>query len=731
MTGISAIKGSLLKNKKRLITVLAVALAAAIASGALYTTVIGIAYGAWGFSARVFYSVDALIRILFFFAVYAFVGSCIAFDRRAIFDFIFKHRWQVALGVFALLVLMKINFSSVGAYDYFVQHDLRTDTTLPIFGIPRSIRSDEWLVYVPRVFTSDFEGFGKFNYILRATENYSISANGLKLGLSALCSPMTWGYYLFGAEYGLSFYWSFLMVMSFMASYEFSLIITRGSRRLALLGAAFIGFSQFTMWWSVCTYLISAQMLIVAAYYFFGEKRLGRKIFLAAVAAFSATFFITALYPAWQVPYGYIIIGLIVWLVITKFKEIRALSRRDIIIIAAAFLFMAVITLAYLKDTSAANSAILATVYPGERFYTGGGALIKSGAFLHTPLLPFKSVGGASNNSESAVFFSLFPLPIVFSVYSLIRQIINKRRDPEVRIDIFNIAVLIPTLFLTVYASIGFPAWLAKYSLLSYSMNVRAADFVGLGCIYLMLRNLSNKEERVPVRVFAPVAVACAAFWIFCTYKSVPGYMPVWFCVLSVLFALALAFVAYARGSEPVSAPVLTSMAAIMCVLGLCVHPVMCGADALVRKPVALAVREVVEADPDAKWIGYGNNNIIGQYLVANGAPTVNSVHYIPNLDFWHLFDPEGEDEFIYNRYAHVSIEFTDGPTEMELIQADYVKLDINFGDIKKTGVSYVAAINGEIDFGISAEELLERYGIGFELLYSESRACIYRITYR
>lgn len=730
MINIAVIKGSLQRNKKRLIAVFAIALAAAVASGALYTTVLGIVYDAWDFSARVFYSVDSLIRMLFFFALYAFVGSCFAFDRRAIFDFIFKHRWHIAFGVFALLVLLKINFSSEGAFDYFVQREIRTDTTLPIFGIPRSIRSDEWLVYVPRVFTSDFDGFDEFNYILRATKDYSISANGLKLGLSALRAPMSWGYYLFGAEYGLSFYWSFLMVMSFMASYEFSLIISRGSRRLALFGAAFIGFSQFSMWWSICTYLISAQMLIVAAYYFFGEKRTGRKILLAAVAAFSATLYITNLYPAWQVPYGYILIGLIVWLVITKFKEIRAVSRRDVIIIAGAFLFMAAVTLAYLKDTAEANSALLATVYPGKRFDTGGGGLIKSGSFLHTPLLPFKNVTEANNNSDASMFFSLFPLPIILSVYSFVRQVIRKRRDPNAKIDVFNIAVLIPTLFLLIYASVGFPAWLARISLFSYCMGIRAADFIGLACVYLMIRNASSKEERVPLAVLAPTAVACAVLWVYCSYKSVPNYMPAWFCVISVLFALLLAFAIYAKKSEKIAAHTFTCAAAVMCVLGLCVHPVMCGADALVKKPMALAVREIVQSDSEAKWIGY-NNHVSGQYIVANGAPTVNSVNYTPNLDFWHLFDPEGENEFIYNRYAHMAITFTDGPTEMWLIQVDYIGLKLNFADIEKTGVTYVASINGEIDFGISPEALLAEYGISFEMIYSECDSCIYRIIYQ
>ncbi len=715
------------ENKKTLISVFIPAFIAAIASGAVYTTVLRLIYGSWSFSARVLYSPDSLIRMLFFFTLYAFIGSCFAFDRKKIFDYIFEHRWYFALGVFAAFVLLNINFSSVGAYDRYVQIGVRTDTTLPLFGVPRTIRSDEWLVNVPLNFTSEFAGFGEFNYIPRATQNYSISANGLKLGWSALCSPMSWGYYLFGAERGLSFAWSFLMVMTFMASYEFSLIISRGKRKPALLGAAFIGLSQFTLWWSVCTYLISAQMLIVCAYYFFGERKIGRKILFAVGAMFSATLFITKLYPAWQVPFGYVLIGLIAWLIITKFGEIKSLKWYDTLIIALAFALMCSFVIAFLLDTREANKTLLSTVYPGKRFDTGGGSLWKTGAFLHTLILPFKSAN-VLNNSEVANFFSLFPLPVIFAAYTAVKQFLNKRKDKSAKVDIFNIAVLIPALFLFVYTAFGIPDWLAKISFLSYSMGARASDFLSVACVYLMIRAAAS-EEKIPVRVFAPTAALCAAFWVYSTYRTLPGYIPIFCYIIIALVAAAFAFFVYCEAPVRICGRVLTSATAVIAILGICIHPIMHGADALVEKPFAVAVREEVQKNPDAKWIGHGGQ-VIGQYLIANGAPTINSTNYIPNLDFWHLFDPEGENEYIYNRYAHIAITFTDAPTSMELYYPDSAGLHINFGDIKLTGADYVASVSGEMEFELGKEELLEKYKIEFKLIYSENDACIYKVIY-
>ncbi len=714
------------KNKKSLIKVFLPAALLSVICGALYTG----ALGGRGFSGRIFYSPDSLIRMLLFFILFAFVGICAVFDRKKIFDFIFKNRWYFALGAFVLLVALNINFSSVAMYTRYVQPDCISDSTMPIFGYARDIRSDEWLVNVPFAFTSDFEGFGEFNHLVRAAENYSISVNGLKLGWSALSSPMSWGYYIFGAERGLSFFWSFILIMSFMSAYELSLIISKGSRRLALFGGAFIGLSQFSMWWSVCQQVAAAQMLIVCAYCFFGEVRLGRKILYAAGAAFSAAVFITKLYPAWQVPLGYLLIGLIVWLVLARRREIARLSRCDLLIIITAFAFMVSVVLAYLLDSTEANKAVLETVYPGKRFDTGGGGALKAGTFLHTLMSPFRAVAvEGTNTSESAMYFCLFPLPIIFSAYSFVRQLIRKRQDKDAKIDIFNLAVLLPALFLTAYISTGFPEWLAKYSLLSYSTGDRAADFVGLACLYLLIRSLANAEERVSLAVFAPAAVLCAAFWIYASSQKVAGYMPVLYCIFALLFALGIAYVAYCKPPERISAPAITAAAVTAAVLGLCVHPVMHGADALTEKPLSHAVRAEAQSSPEAKWIGYGES-LVGQFLIANGAPAVNSVNYIPNLEFWHRFDPSGEAEHAYNRYAHIKILFTDAETQIELLRADCVQLTLNFGDIEKTGAEYAVSVNGEIDFGQGAQELLSKYNIEFKLIYSYNNSVIYKIIY-
>ena len=77
-------------------------------------------------------------------------------------------------------------------------------------------------------------------------------------------------------------------------------------------------------------------------------------------------------------------------------------------------------------------------------------------------------------------------------------------------------------------------------------------------------------------------------------------------------------------------------------------------------------------------------------YLIACGARTYNSTNYIPNLKFWEKLDEKGEQDEVYNRYAHVYISLTDQATTMNLENIDYIHLDLNYEDLKKLNIDYI-----------------------------------------
>ena len=74
--------------------------------------------------------------------------------------------------------------------------------------------------------------------------------------------------------------------------------------------------------------------------------------------------------------------------------------------------------------------------------------------------------------------------------------------------------------------------------------------------------------------------------------------------------------------------------------------------------------------------------------LPVAGAKTVNSTNVYPALDVWSEIAPDQEE--IYNRYAHISVSITKEKTSFELIQPDFIKLNIKFKDLRKIGVGYM-----------------------------------------
>ena len=460
--------------------------------------------------------------------------------------------------------------------------------------------------------------------------------------------------------------------------------------------------------------------IAVFAYYFFKKEKMYQKILLALGVALSGGAFICNFYPAWQVPLAYVLLALLAWIIVTNIKEVKALKFKHWIVVCAALVFMASVVLAYLKDSSAYTEAVLETVYPGKRFDPGGNGFYKGSWYIQTLVYPFKNTG---NNSESAVFFCLFPLPMILSSISVVKQIVLRIKNKTGEIDYFSAILLIPAAFITVYCTVGIPSWLAKITLMSYSMALRSIDILCFINIFLLIRMISYRSEKkrgYPIWLAFIVGMLLICYNIANTEKQHSGYMPAFYVSVITLLILALVIVMMCKVTEKFKKGVILTATLLIAFSGLCILPVCRGFDALLEKPASYAVREIVEEDPDAKWMGYGNF-VSPQFLIANGAPTVNSVNYIPNMELWSKLDPEGKYNEVYNRYSHVICAFTENETSFELLQPDLMQLNLSYDDVAKTEVEYLfslGAISEECDV------------FDLELLYNEDNVFIYKVLY-
>ena len=653
---------------------------------------------------------EALVLLLF-----AFILLNIFIDIKYLYSQIFKYRYLLAAVVLVLLVLAKINFSSIGIFNYYVQPSSGSDFTTPIFGTPRAIRSDEWAVSTPRALTYQFCKGEKYNDIIMATETPNLSTTGVSPTLAILGNIYRIGYLFLDADYAVSFYWCASFIVGFMASIELCYIITCKNKLISVIGGILIIASSFYLWWSGNDTMINGIATCVCVYYFFNtSSRRIRILFGVLIAIFGASF-VCILYPAWQVPFGYLFLAFIIWSFVTNFANVKTFKLIDWLIFAFTVLFSFVIIAFYLFNQLEYMTAITKTVYPGARYCVGGYALDKLFSYPASLKYPFNSDGFSV--SEYGTFFSFFPFPAVLAAYLIFRA---KKKD------LLTILLSVLCLLLTLYCSFEIPAFIAKITLMYTSPSNRAVDVVSFLQILLLMRSIYiiNKENiKLSKAIFIPVTITFATFTVYKCVKTFPvaNYMGVAYLVFVFVLIIFTILSLYNIIKGVFKKVIIIIFALVQCAVAINVLPIQKGLDVIYSKPVATKVCEIVQKEPDSVWIA-NDQFVEANFYAACGAKVINSNNYMPNIEFWETIFPQGDREEIYNRYAHLIISLTEGENDAILNQEDLVTLKMNYALLETFGVDYIASK--------APINIPDEYDITCENIYFEDGIFIYKLNY-
>lgn len=627
-----------------------------------------------------------------------FAGLHFFVNIRKLYDWMYRYRWWIALGVFVFMVLNKYHTSSLSMWNAYIQPQMGSEYVDPILGVPRPIRSDEW-VMVPETLSGVLTHFAEYNNLVTGSSIPNMTASGLYLDYVELAHPNTWGYFLFGMEYGMSFSWIYRWVFGFMFNFELFLILTKEKRILSLLGASMLFFSMFNMWWSLPYQTMNFAGILVLFYYFMNTKNALHRFGYGTALAVIGADFCTRLYPAWQVPIGWVIVGGML-LILYNAKDTVHFKSIDRLIFVIDVLFMVSLIARYVYVTRVYSEAIMNTVYPGKRVSYGGFGLDKLLGYITTLTTPMNS---HDNPCEMSCLFGVFPLSYILV---LIVQIKQKFKNKTLWF------YSVPAILLTIYCTIELPPLIAKLFLMTYSLPMRAVDMLAINLLILMIVSISELQDDggMPIWLAVIICTVCLIPAVNKTLTENPQYMLI-YIILSCFTALLEPMIVYGgKYSKAFQA----AGAAMFTVLGLSVHPLVYGLDALYSKPAADEIKGIVAEDPDALWCGL-DNFVIPNYIVACGGRTLNCVNQIPNMKFWKIMDPKGEYEEVYNRYAHFQMVISD-ETEIILNQADLLTLKITEEDFAKTGVKYL----------LSIAPLDKKYS-SFDEIYHEGNTYIYQ----
>lgn len=622
----------------------------------------------------------------------------LAQSKNKFLELLHRYRYIIAVIVFAFLVIFKFHGSSIGMWENYYG-DSKVNTIY--FGQVRDIRTDEWLVQTP-LYLSQLTGENKLERI-----NENIRSDGQNMVLSAyspvrditiIGKPFNWGFLFLDKERAFSWYWNFKLISLFMMSYEMSYILTKKNKKLSLLGACLITYAPACQWWFstvVVDLIVFTQGIIVGTYNYLKNDNVRYKLLNLLLFICSGCGFVLSLYPAMQVPLGYLVLIFCLYFV-WKYRD--KIKKKDVFLIVSSIAIILGTVAYFIYTAKDSINLMLNTAYPGQRLETGGSFDFKLlSNYVFNWLMPYRNVS-FSNPCELSGFISFLPLTIIMFFF----------RNREENDNKLKISIFIYILIMLSYVIIGYPAILAKITLFSFSPAFRMVIVLGFTSTYLFLMIIPDfiESKKMNNIVVAIIAIFVILFMFLPQYHTeVQYYMRKSGVITSIIIFTFLIFFALKGYVNQL----LSFGMMFVLIGGFLVNPIARTLAPIYEKQTSKEISKINNENP-GKWVAL-DNKIGGSLLYANGVQSFNGVHYYPDLNMWEKLDTDKEYEEIYNRYANVVVSLTTEKTKFILIHQDLIEINLNIRDLDKTGIKYILSDKELDDFN--------KNGIIFKELYS------------
>ncbi len=642
-------------------------------------------------------------------------------------DTILKYRYLVAAVIFVLLVAFKVNGSNIACWGKFVT--LSTQSKV-LAGEPRDIRSDEWEVLFP-IYLSQQNSDTPFSIvnpdITTSGQNVVLTLGAPVKDIYSLAKPLNWGFFFLGADRALSWYWDMKLLLILLLGYELCMILTKENKLVSVLGAFWITLSPAVQWWfaqHMGDMTLAFESMVVTFYYFlkFYDRR-PLQIVFAFLFSLSCLGFITPVYPALQIPIGFLTI-LFMALIFAGFRKQLHFHWKDALVVGGAAVFTLMMLVHLYLILRGAITLMTHTLYPGQRVSTGGGTPDFSFySFLTNFWLPLPGMTvqiTGENPCELSSFYNFLPA-VLLALPILIRH----RRD-SLR---YGITLSIFSVFFALYMAFSFmPKSLAKLTLLSYVTGQRAMLVYAFSAMLLSIWALGEFVRSGPVgRIYsALVAVAVGVTYVLTVeYGGIRQssirlrYYLLFIAVLTILMYLLL------RGRQKIFA---VGMAAVILVSGVAVNPINIGTGNLLNNSLSKEIRTIDKSDPNGVWLATDTSSLVSCMLnvlvYVNGAVSEGGINNYPDYAKWALLDPNAQDEYAYNRSMHVAYQLVNQKTTFDLQDTNSLMVNINSKDLKKLDVKYVISAKDLTTFNNGTTQFTRIFSDG------KNAYAIYRVAY-
>lgn len=610
---------------------------------------------------------------------------------------IYKQRYLIAGLILLLLIVFKINSSSIGIWVNYLPNS--SDSGL-LMGINRGVRSDEWALNTPMAISQSLNPkvfFPYFGDIFRGVKTDMFIVYGQPVfDVAVIFRLFNLGYLFFGIERGLSFFWFGRLIALIMVSFEFLQLLTKRNKLLSLSGALLIAFSPLVSWWfainGLVELLVFGQLAIICIYKYFTVYNYKLRIFLMFIVGICAGSYILVFYPAWQISLLYVFLPLLIGIVILNKDKFKFSAKKDLPIIITVIIIV-IFGLGYIFYKSGDTiQMVLNTIYPGQKSSLGG---YDWKCLVRYPLSLFYSLKEPNviiNSSEMSNIYSFSPLGVILALWLILKK---KKRDPILILLLIFLGILI------FYYLVGISKILAGITLLSRAYS-RSTLAIGMLNLLILIRSLALMEKinkKAAVILSVSLAILVVSINIFTDY--------IYFSMLMlpvVLIVLLLSFYAMSRRSfKLLLIPVI-----FIVFSSLLVNPIRIGLGFIKDNEFLQCISAI---NNERKiWIIEGVDYPVNNILTLAGVRTLNSTNVYPNLEVWHKVDPARKYEEIYNRYAHIRIDLSNQETSFKLLYVDAMSVSLSVDDLKILEIEYICSKNNIMELNTEQTKFIEKY---------------------
>lgn len=580
----------------------------------------------------------------------------------------------IVVGLFLILTLAKINFSSIPYWNQVIPDGSNPKRGI-VAGTPRGIRMDEWAAMGPFVLSQANNDYAQENPAIGGEKPGLVIYLPIKHFIM-LFRPNYWGMSFLDIERGFAWNGVFYPIFGFLFVVYLLLILTRNQFWLSLFGGSWFILSPAIVWWSFSplTHVFSGSLILLASFYVFYADKAKTLIWAGILFAWAVVTFSLNLYPPYQVPFGYLLIFLLVgfvWRSYDKEKQrLLGLLLPKLATFALAGIAIAAVVYAYYVDAKPTIDAMANTVYPGKRSETGGTGFIAnwlseyySGWMLNDQRFP-KAWLNICELSHGVTF-----MPVI-AVSLAVYFVKTKTIDPLLTL------ILAYSIVLLLWIQFGFPTFLAKATLLDVSPTRRTQVPLGMTNVVLAVLYLAyirDKAISLTAALKTMLIVGVIGFMTYAVWLNVTdsdGFYKPYQLFLPTLFFIVLNYLMLPISTFRTKAVVVSALMVVFSLPSLGVNPVSIGLSPITEHTLYKQIRELHLKDPKARWVVIGSQYIT--YLVtATGVNQLSGIKFMPDYKTMRVLDPTAKRDSAYNRYAHtVYASYIDGRDSTVIVQS-------------------------------------------------------------